>query len=85
MSLSQLRRVFHAAWGMTMTEYHTACRVTEMQRLLAGSDLPVGQIARRVGWTSRAWAVTQFTKTTGETPAVYRARAHALRSPAHPG
>jgi AraC-like DNA-binding protein len=76
LSRAQLSRLFTAQMGKTPRAYRDGLRVQAMVRLLAGTDLSVADVARRVGWRSDDQAVAVFKEAVGLTPAVYRAAFH---------
>jgi len=56
-------------------EHLTAMRMTRARRLLAASDLPVGEVASRVGFSDGNYFARVFKRETGLTPSGYRRRA----------
>jgi Response regulator containing CheY-like receiver domain and AraC-type DNA-binding domain len=75
-SLNQdyLSRLFKKEMGLSMSEYVIAERIKEARCLLEKSDLPVGEIASRVGYANFSHFSETFRKATGDTPTHYRAR-----------
>jgi AraC-like DNA-binding protein len=55
-------------------------RVDAARRLLAETDLKIGDIARRVGYASHAHLTSLFVRSTGQSPAAYRAQAQVSAS-----
>lgn len=73
-SIRTLSRLFAAETGMTFSAWRTQVRMREALGLLA-DGLPVGTVARRVGYAQSTTFVTAFRRTTGRTPgATGRAR-----------
>lgn len=59
-SLSYFCRYFKEATGTTVLEYINAIRLSHACRLLQQTDLPIGTIAERVGFTGVNYFVRQF-------------------------
>lgn len=78
-SLNQdyLSRLFKKEMGLSMSEYMIAERIKEARCLLEKSDLPVGEIASRVGYVNFSHFSETFRKATGEAPTQYRARSRS--------
>ncbi|MGD0111930.1 MAG: AraC family transcriptional regulator [Armatimonadota bacterium] len=75
-SPSYLSRTFSQRFGMSFSEHLRALRLGVAESLLSHSDLPVQEIARRVGY-QYPWHFTRaFTQAMGMSPREYR-RAHA--------
>jgi AraC family transcriptional regulator of arabinose operon len=75
-SPSYLSRTFSQSFGVSFSEHLRTLRFGIAERLLARSDLPVQEIARRVGY-QYPWHFTRaFTRATGMSPRDYR-RQHA--------
>ena len=72
LSPSQISRIFVAAYGKTPTAYLTMLRAERLACLLRESDLPIGVLAREVGWHSRSHAARMFRQCVGVTPSRYR-------------
>lgn len=72
LSPKQLATVFADTYGKTPLAYMTMLRVQEMAKLLRETNLPVMDVARRVGWQSRNRATVAFRICVGVTPAEYR-------------
>ena len=70
----QLRRAFAEITGTTVRTFVTDVRLSNAKQLLATTDMPVKEIARRVGY-SRANAFTKaFRRLHGESPSDFRRR-----------
>ncbi|MEU5187802.1 AraC family transcriptional regulator [Streptomyces klenkii] len=74
-SVGYLNEAVKQATGRTPGELLRAARTLEAKRLLAGSDLGVGQVARRVGFTDPAYFCRFFRRETGVSPGDFRRRA----------
>ncbi|WP_343219408.1 helix-turn-helix transcriptional regulator [Pseudoflavonifractor sp. An184] len=67
---------FHARYGCTITQYIQGQRMERAERLLANTDLPVGQIAQIVGYQNPSRFAQLFRRNTGQSPAAFRAFSH---------
>lgn len=76
LSRSQLVRAFDATVGTSPMAYLRRMRVERMARLLASTDLSVGEAARSVGWRNQFHASQCFHAAYGVSPTEYR-RQHA--------
>lgn len=65
-------RAFRHATGLPPHQYVTEQRIAKATELLAGSDLPIADIAHAVGMSSQSHLTTVFRKLVGDTPAAYR-------------
>ncbi|MCA1655303.1 MAG: helix-turn-helix transcriptional regulator [Pseudonocardiaceae bacterium] len=65
-------RAFKQATGRPPHRYVTEQRVTRATELLAGSDLPIADIAHQVGMSSQSHLTTVFRRFVGDTPHAYR-------------
>ncbi|GAB2890799.1 hypothetical protein GCM10027093_27330 [Paraburkholderia jirisanensis] len=72
LSASQLVRLFRKSLGVTPTAYVSNRRLREAQRLLAGSDWTITQIAAHLGYVDQSHFTRRFKTHTGLTPAAYR-------------
>lgn len=72
MSLSKLRRRFHAATGCSLHDYFLRGRITRACALLHETDLPVKAVAERLGYTDVFFFTRQFRRVVGVPPATYR-------------
>ena len=70
-SRRQLQRVFTELHGSTFRTTLRTVRMTEAARLLR-TDVPVGEIARRVGYTQAPQFAKAFRRTFGLSPTEYR-------------
>ena len=71
-SRSYFLRLFRQYIGTTPHNYLLRFRITQAKELLEMTDLPVAQIAERVGFGNECNFSTQFKANAGVTPAVYR-------------
>lgn len=72
MSTSKLKMRFKEHYGMTITEYTQRRRVHVAEHLLLMTDLPVGSVAKSVGYNSHSRFSSLFFKYKGVYPAAYR-------------
>lgn len=71
-SASYLTRLFRTKLGSSPHDYLLRHRITRAKQLLFETDLPVGDIARRVGFTSKSSFSYRFSQVTGISPRAYR-------------
>lgn len=71
-STRTLSRRFSKATGSTPLQYLKSRRLAAARDLLRTSNLPVGDIAWRIGWQDVSYFTSEFQKYTGLTPARYR-------------
>ena len=72
MSESQLRRKFVAAYGMPPIAYRNRLRCKIGEELLARTDIPIGAISERLGFSSPAEFYRIFQKNHGISPSQFR-------------
>lgn len=72
-SYSWFRRSFHNQTGFTPQRFRGLQRLDRACQLLADSSLPVGEIARVLGFSSQAYFARMFRRETGLAPSVWRA------------
>ena len=72
MSLSTLRRRFRQAVGVPIHGYAQQCRVAAARRLLGETNLPIKQIADRLGYSDVYFFSKQFRSASGVPPAAFR-------------
>ncbi|MEV0586712.1 AraC family transcriptional regulator [Nonomuraea sp. NPDC050310] len=58
--------------GSTPTDYLTRLRLDRAKSLLAGTDLPIAQVAGAVGYPDPSYFTRAFTRWTGVTPTAFR-------------
>ncbi|MFB0875720.1 MULTISPECIES: helix-turn-helix domain-containing protein [unclassified Sphingobium] len=73
-SSAHLRRSFKKTTGLTLHEYVARTRLSKAQTILAETDLPLKEVAYRLGFTSSSTFSSTFRKDSGETPSGYRQR-----------
>lgn len=70
-----LTTVVRRRTGRTVQDWITEQRMTSARRLLAETDLPVGEVAGRVGYPDPAYFARTFRRAHGSTPREWRAAA----------
>jgi two-component system response regulator YesN len=76
-SRRQLQRVFAEVGGTSFRELLATARMHEAKRLLAHTDLPVQDVAARVGYHQSAQFSKSFRRHFGTSPRVFRKRPQA--------
>ena len=76
---SKLIELFKAACGMTPQEYARDVRMQRACELLESTELPVADVAARVGYTRQGSFSEAFRARCGLSPRQWRASARALR------
>lgn len=71
-SPSYLTKLFRQQMDTSPHDYLTRYRITRAKQLLMETDLPIGVIARQVGFTSESNFSYRFTKMCNTTPRAYR-------------
>lgn len=71
-SYTHFRRIFQKHTGLSPRQYHIQIRLNRAKDLLGSSDLPVSDIAERVGFGSVFYFSRLFHKKTGQSPLTYR-------------
>lgn len=71
-SIRTLNEHFKQAFGQTLYAYVTERRLTAAQALLADSEMPLKQVAARVGYNSLSHFSQVFTQKFGVRPGVVR-------------
>jgi len=74
LSVNQLIRVFRNRTGFTPYEYLKRYRLTKASELLAGTAMPVREVAQKVGYCNNAHFTSQFRMLYDMTPTEYRTR-----------
>lgn len=72
LSPSYLSVIFSREVGKTFVEYLTAARVSRAMELLRTTDMTVGEIAYRVGYSSPSYFYSVFKKAVGQSPVDFR-------------
>jgi AraC family transcriptional regulator len=67
-------RSFKNTFGVTPHQYVTRERVMRAHYLLRSGDMPIGGVARAVGYSSHGQFSTVFRRVTGSSPRQYRRR-----------
>jgi AraC family transcriptional regulator len=68
---------FTEAHGDTPHRYVVRRRLERARGLLAGSDLPIAEVALRAGFSSQSHLSEVFRRSTGETPGAFRRAARS--------
>jgi AraC family transcriptional regulator len=68
-------KAFKQSMGVSPNQYMLERRVERAKALLARTELPIADIALRVGFSSQSHFATTFRRLAGATPRVYRATA----------
>lgn len=71
-SATRLHDICVAALGLAPMRLLASLRVSRAQELLLGSDLALGEIAARSGFSSPFWFSRAFRSACGQTPSAYR-------------
>jgi len=72
-------RLFRKEFGVTFVQYLTEYRMEQSKRLLAESNVPIEQIAYRVGIGNYSYFCTCFKRSYGMSPGNYRKKVAAKR------
>jgi transcriptional regulator GlxA family with amidase domain len=72
LSMYHFARAFKQSEGMTPHGYVVQCRVRRVQELLAGTDLPLSEIALASGFSDQSHCARRFREHVGVTPSDYR-------------
>lgn len=72
MSLSTLRRHFHQTAGVALHTHRLNRRIAAARSLLGDSELPLKEVARRLGYRDVCYFSRQFTEKAGISPLRYR-------------
>ena len=67
-----LQRSFQRYFGQSPGEYLTRLRLTRAKALLRATDLPVSEVAYRVGMENTSYFISVFRSREGATPSKYR-------------
>lgn len=71
-SLTALKLTFQCLYGMPIETYLRKKRISEAKRLLRETELPVSEIAHRVGYDSHSQFSAMFRTSEGQSPMMYR-------------
>ena len=72
MSAFYFSRLFRTSYNQTFVEYLTAYRIDRAAELLRATDIPVREVAPRVGYMDSTYFSKVFKRRTGVTPTEYR-------------
>ena len=72
LSLYHFARAFKRSEGVNPHSYVMQCRVRRAQELLAGTDMPIAEIAIACGFSDQSHCARRFRKSLGITPWRYR-------------
>ncbi len=72
-SYRHLARIFKSVTGQTVIQKLNAIRLEEARRLLAETNMPVGEIGKQVGFTNEYYFSAIFKQVIATTPTQYRA------------
>lgn len=72
LSVSRLHALFKSELGRTPQEWLSDVRLRFVQDALAGSDVPLAELALRAGYSDQSALTRAMRRTTGMTPAAYR-------------
>lgn len=72
MGTTKLKRCFKICFGCTVADYIQQVRIDQAEHLLAYTDLPVGEVAKAVGYTAAGHFAELFRKAKGTLPLEYR-------------
>lgn len=67
-----LRKLFHKFTGFSPNDYRTHVRLKQAEKYLTYGDMPVGEIAELLGFSSTAYFIKLFKRTYGCSPLSYR-------------
>ncbi len=73
-------RLFSALEGRTIEKFYITAKIEKVKELLSYGDVPLSEIAYRLGYSSVAFLSRQFKQETGMTPSQYRESRHDRRS-----
>ena len=73
-STRHLMRAFRQSTGQTITAYADAARLRHATRLLSETDLPLGDIARQLGFAAPSGFSHAFRRAVGDPPSAFRRR-----------
>lgn len=72
MGTTKFKRCFKSLFNCTAAEYIQQVRIDKAEHLLAYTDLPVGEVAKAVGYTAAGHFAELFRKSKGTLPLEYR-------------
>jgi AraC-like DNA-binding protein len=71
-SAAHFSRLFKQATGSTPHHYVLACRIDRAKALLTTTDMPIGEVAQRVGCTDQSHLTALFRARVATTPRAFR-------------
>ena len=74
---ARLFELFKRQTGLSPNDYLLRFRIRKAQELLVQTDLPVREIARRIGMPDSGYFSIMFKRQTGHTPTTYRERSQS--------
>lgn len=80
MGTTKLKRCFKSRFDCTVAEYIQRVRIGQAEHLLAYTDLPVGEVAKAVGYTAAGHFAGLFCRAKGILPLEYRKMMQARKS-----
>lgn len=72
MGTTKLKRCFKSYFDCTVADYIQRVRIDQAEHLLAYTDLPVGEVAKAVGYTAAGHFAELFRSAKGILPLEYR-------------
>ena len=78
-----LGKLFHDRTGTTISDYMGAMRHEHIKMLLLSTDLPVSEIARRMGYSQTSSFIRRFKSIEGITPGEFRQKQREQGSALH--
>ena len=69
---NRINEMFHEYAGMTCMNYFQSIRMNLAKSMIGETELPIGEIARKVGYPDANYFTKVFKKITGVTPMYYR-------------
>ncbi|MDE6692438.1 MAG: AraC family transcriptional regulator [Muribaculaceae bacterium] len=80
MEYKTVSRIFSAIEGRTIEKFYISAKIEKVKELLSYGDVPLSEIAYRLGYSSVAFLSRQFKQETGMTPTQYQHSRHDRRS-----
>jgi len=80
MSYSNFRRAFTKHFGVSPDRFHQEARVARIKQFLTQTDLPLKEIAARLGYSNEFYLMHVFKHQTGWTPTEWRRRRNSAPS-----
>lgn len=72
MGTTKLKKCFKIHFGCTVADYIQQVRIDQAEHLLAYTDLPIGEVAKAVGYTAAGHFAELFRRSKGALPLEYR-------------